>query len=88
MTATWPVYRKPRPVTLDVLLALRESQSRDLLRRLVEPHDPPSSRHCRVAGSAVAAGLGAISCVLVVLALYVLIVSGLGVPVNAGSFGG
>ena len=85
MTPTWPVWWRPRPVALDVLLALREAQSRDLLRRLV---DPRSSRHRRVEGSAVAAGLGAISCVLAVLALYVLIVSGLGVPVGAGSFGG
>jgi hypothetical protein len=88
MTATWPVCWRPRPVALDVLLALREAQSRDLLRRLLESRDPPSSRHRRGAGSAVAAGLGAISCVLVVLALYVLIVSGLRVPVSAGSFGG
>ena len=88
MTATRQVWWRPRPVALDVLLALREAQSRDLLRRLLESRDPPSSRHRRGAGSAVAAGLGAISCVLVVLALYVLIVSGLRVPVSAGSFGG
>jgi hypothetical protein len=88
MTTTQPVWWRPRPVALDVLLALREAQSRDLLRQLVEPRDPRSSRHRRVAGSTVAAGLGAISCVLAVLALYVLIVSGLGVPVSAGSFGG
>jgi len=88
MTATRQVWWRPRPVALDVLLALRETQSGDLLRRLVEPRDPRSSRCCRVAGSAVAAGLGAFSCVLAVLALYVLIVSGLGVPVSADSFGG
>jgi hypothetical protein len=86
MTATRPVWR-PGPVALDVLLALCEAQSRDLLGQLVDPRDHPSRRH-RLTASAVVAGLGAGVCVLAVIALYVLVVSRLGMPVGADSFGG
>jgi hypothetical protein len=87
MTATRPVWR-PGPVALDVLTALREAQSRDLLGQLVEPRDPRTSRRHRVTGRSVAAGLGAGVCVLAVIVLYVLVIGRLGVPVDPGSFGG
>lgn len=86
MTATRPVWR-PEPIALDALLALRETQSRDLLGQLVGPRDHPSRRHPRTASAAVA-GLAVGVCVLAVIALYVLVVSRLGLPVDADSFGG
>jgi ferric-dicitrate binding protein FerR (iron transport regulator) len=80
MTATRPVWRT-HYVALDMLMALRESQSRDLLRELLERR---SSRRRRVAASTAAA----ILCVVAVIAVYVLILSRLAVPVGADSFGG
>ena len=83
MTATRPVVR-PRPVALDVLTQLREAQSHDLLRQLLESGDP---RRRRGAGTTVAVGVGATLCVLAVIALYVLLVSQLGMPVGTEVFG-
>lgn len=87
MSATRPAWRAD-PADLPLLVALGERHSVELLRHLVGP--PPGPVPGRAAAErrrrTVEFGV-AVLCVLAVVVLYVLLVQGLSVPVDAGDPG-